>query len=88
MEGQENQNTNVEPAGSAGPVIATIIILAVIVLGALYFWDQRDAVEEEVNVDATVETIETQNESDETSSIEADLEATEVESLDAEFNAS
>jgi hypothetical protein len=88
MEGQENQTTNIESGGSAGPVVATIIILAVIVLGALYFWDQRDAVEEEVNVDATVETIETQDESDETSSIEADLEATDVESLDAEFNAS
>lgn len=88
MEGQENQTTNIESGGSAGPVVATIIILAVIVLGALYFWDQRDAVEEEVNVEATVETIETQDESDETSSIEADLEATDVESLDAEFNAS
>ena len=88
MEGEENQNINVEPASSAGPIIATIIILAVIVLGALYFWSQRDAADGEVNIDATVETIETQDESDETSSIEADLEATDVDSLDGEFNAS
>jgi hypothetical protein len=26
---------------SVGPVIATIVILAVIVLGGLYFWSQR-----------------------------------------------
>lgn len=88
MEGQENQTINVEPASSAGPIIATIIILAVIVLGALYFWSQRDAVENGLNIDATIETIDTQSESDETTSIEADLEATDVDSLDAELNAS
>jgi uncharacterized protein YxeA len=29
--------------GSVGPVVATIIILAVVVLGGLYFWGQRNA---------------------------------------------
>jgi|GEM_PF-5738070 len=28
---------------SVGPVVATIVILAVIVLGGLYFWSQRSS---------------------------------------------
>jgi uncharacterized protein YxeA len=28
--------------GSVGPVVATIIILAIIVLGGIYFWSQRN----------------------------------------------
>lgn len=74
-----------DPSGtngaSIGPVIGTIIILAVIVLGGLYFWSQR--AENQAAVERTIQDIEKQSDSDATSAIEADLEATEIDSLDA-----
>ncbi len=86
-----DQNINRDSEGSAGPMIGVIIILAVIVLGGLYFWGQRtdrggDALNDDVTA-AELEEIESQSSSDEVSSIEADLEATDIESLDAELNA-
>lgn len=86
-----DQNINQGSEGSVGPMIGVIIILAVIVLGGLYFWGQRvDRSDNALNGDDTVaelEQIESQSSSDEVSSIEADLEATDIDSLDAELNA-
>jgi HAMP domain-containing protein len=82
---QNNMNTGAEGGGSAGPIIGIIIILAIIILGGLYFWGQRGA---EAPLDETLEAIGTQNAGDDTASIEADLNATDVENLDAELNAS
>lgn len=80
-------NTSEPREGSVGPVIGTIIILAVIVLGGLYFWSQRGTpVMEEADVDAVVEEINTQEASNEPASIEADLEATDVDNLDSQLN--
>jgi hypothetical protein len=76
--------------GSAGPVIGTFIILAVIVIGGLYFWSQRSTDSSLINqdqVDQNVESINTQSDSDDLSSIEADLDATDVDGLDTELNA-
>lgn len=86
MDEQNNLNMNPENGGSAGPVIGVIIILAIIVLGGLYFWGQRS--DRSVDTDAVVESIETQSEEDDTASIETDLDATDIENLDAELNAS
>src|SRR3990167_8555289 len=75
--------------GSIGPIIGAIIILAVIVLGGLYFWDQRQ--ERDANDAETaqvLESINTQGSADDTSSIENDLNSTDIDSLDAELNAS
>lgn len=85
MDGEEN-NVNMgeggENGGSAGPVIGIIVILAIIILGGLYFWGQRAG-------DGTVlEEINTQGVSNDTSSIESDLNATDIENLDAELYAS
>ncbi len=79
-----------ESGGSAGPVIGVIVILAIVVLGGLYFWGQRsnDALLDDAAVDEVVESIGEQSEADDTSSIEADLDATDVENVDAEINAS
>jgi len=90
-----NMGANPEPnmvapneEGSAGPVIGTIIILAVIVLGGLYFWGQRadskpamteEQVQEQVNM------IQEQSTSDAPTDIEADLNATDIDSLDSEL---
>jgi cytoskeletal protein RodZ len=90
MEEQNNPNA-VSGNGSAGPVIGIVIISAIIVLGAVYFWNERQATEEVLpneNAEEMVESINSQDESDEVSSIEADLEATEIDSLDSELNVS
>lgn len=71
--------------GSVGPAVATFIILAVIILGGIYFWSQRgeQAVPAENN---EASQIEAQSTSDAISDIEADLNATDLENLDAELN--
>lgn len=76
-----------EKSGS-GLTIAAIVILIIVVLAGLYFWIERSGSETNGPTDESMEAIETQSASDDTTSIEADLEATDVENLDAEFNAS
>jgi len=85
MEPQDNVNPAVESGSSAGPIIGAIVILAVIIFGALYFWGQR---EESQALNQELDTINIQSDSDETADIEADLNSTEIENLDAELNAS
>lgn len=72
-----------ERNGKTGGVIATIVVLAVIIIGALYFWGQRAG---ESISDKTLESINAQSSSDETVNIEADLNATDLEDLDSELN--
>lgn len=80
----ENQNNIVrEPVSSAGPIIGAIVILAVIVFGALYFMGERG---DNQVLNSQLEEINTQSDSDETASIEADLNSTDVDSVDAELN--
>ncbi len=84
--------------GSIGPVIATIIILAVVVLGGLYFWGQRstdtttDIYGNQVSPTAepTVDTsnIDTQSTSDNPASIQSDLKNTDTNNLGSQINAS
>ena len=89
----EQQNTNMgnvsQPNGSSsGPVIGVIVILVIVILAGLYFWGQRGENVDLDNVDQTVESITTQDASDDTSSIENDLNNTDIEGTDAEINAS
>lgn len=84
---QNNVSTRAEEGGGlSGPIIGVIIILAIIILGGLYFWSQRAS--DETLTNEVVEGINTQSDSDEASAIEADLDATDIENLDAELNAS
>ena len=85
----EQQNTNMsQPSGSSsGPVIGVIVILVVIILAGLYFWGQRGGAED-VNTDQAAEAITTQSDSDDTNSIENDLNNTDIENIDSEINAS
>ena len=82
MPGQESK--------SVGPLIGVIVIIAVIVLGGLYFWGQRldeqKQSEAALQNDAATQELETQNTSDEVADIEADLNATNLEGLDTEMN--
>ena len=72
----------------AGPIIAILVILAIVALAGFYFWGERQMMETTTEEDASLLNIEAQSNSDETSSIESDLDNTDVETLDAEINAS
>lgn len=88
MEGEQNNaNISKEGGGSVGLIVGIIVILVIIVLGGLYFWGQRTS-DNAIKTDETVESINIQSESDDTASIEADLDATNVDNLDGELNAS
>lgn len=69
---------------SSGPLIAVIIILLLIVIGGLYFLGQRMDRDYGVpsQTDQITESLKTQSSSDDLNSIEADLDATEVNNLD------
>lgn len=68
MPPETNQN-------STGPVVAIIIVLAVIILGGLYFWIERGS---SGRAGSDAESLE---------SIEAELEDTELENIGAELEA-
>ena len=91
-----------EPTNKSGigSIIATIIIIAIIILGGLYFWGKR--VEEsqsaqnmikETTAQATTApqseaaAIRSVSSSDDLNSIDADLQATKLDNLGAELNA-
>ncbi|MDQ3089534.1 MAG: hypothetical protein M3Q24_00055 [bacterium] len=93
MEPENNGETSKMPAhkeGSVGPVIGTIIILAVILLGGLYFWGNRSEIRNaniEGQTQSELEAIETQSDSDDLDSIDSDLDATQYD-FNSEMNAS
>jgi hypothetical protein len=82
---------------TVGPLIGSVIIILIILVGGLYFWgsvivDRKNEIENEVileeqSKDAEVEAITTQSSSDDADSIEADLNATNLDSADAEIEA-
>ena len=79
--------------GTVGPLIGSIVIILILIVGGLFFWgsiisqkkDQIEltATEQEQVQQTVVEDITKQSSSDDTASIEADLKATNVDSLDA-----
>ena len=85
---------------SIGSIIGTIIIIALIILGGLYFWGKR--IEESkatqsamTDTEAGITTpeqneatvIKSMSSSDDVSSIETDLQKTNTTNLDTELNA-
>ena len=77
-----NPNMPRQSSGGTGFVIATILILALIVIGAVYFWKARSS------NDAALQTVQSQSGSDATADIEADLNATDVNNVDYDLNES
>ena len=78
-----------ENKSSAGPVIAIVIVLAVIILGGLYFWGQRDNATEntaDAYLSGDTAAIKTQSSSDDVNSIEKDLNGTNVDSIGSDLN--
>jgi hypothetical protein len=77
---------------SVGPVIGIIIIIAVIVIGGLYFWGQRISnegemttkeIQEQIEDDQTAEELEMVGSSDEFVDIGADIDSTNFEGIDS-----
>jgi len=81
MEPTPNEN-------SVGPIVAIILVLAMVVFGGVYFLKERknDTTDMEqvssANVEEITATIQTQSSSDDSASIEEDLSNTNVEDLD------
>jgi len=76
-------NSNKKPVG---PLISVIVILAIIIIGGLYFLKERanqpvyaPSVE---NQDEVAQSLNTQGSSDDLNSIESDLKSTNVENID------
>lgn len=73
---------------SIGPLVAVVIILAIIIIGGLYFLKERASQEiysptpTTEEDDSIVNTLNEQDSSDELDSIEADLNATDLDNLD------
>ena len=71
---------------SMGPLIAVIIILALIIVGGLYFLKERSSQQAYVPTapvsDSITESLNQQSSSDDLNSIETDLNATDVNNLD------
>jgi hypothetical protein len=83
---------------SVGSIIGTIVIIAVIILGGLYFWGKRveeaklrqnlvtdTSTQQTAQVDETA-SITTTSSSDDLTSIEADLNNTKIDNLGEEMN--
>lgn len=75
-----------------GPTVGIIVIILVLLLGGFYFWWTQfrgtDMTAEEIlnQADPALQALEQQDTSDEIAAIEADLEATDLEGLDAELD--
>lgn len=82
---------------TAGPLIGSIIIIMIILVGGLYFWgsmiiERKAEIEmqqtlQDQTSDAETAAITSQSTSDESASIEADLNATDIDAVDADIEA-
>ncbi|KND48018.1 MAG: hypothetical protein AB201_00250 [Parcubacteria bacterium C7867-006] len=88
-----------ENKSSVGSIIGTIVIIAIIILGGLYFWGKRveesklrqNLVTDSANTQQPVEmseaaTIKSVSNSDDLNSIEADLNNTKLDGLGTEVS--
>jgi len=81
--------TSLEKKSSWGPVIGLVIILALIIIGGLYFLMQDQNVPENPeanNSEQDLNDLRSQSSSDSLAEIEADLESTNLDNLDAELD--
>lgn len=89
-----NSSEKNSEAKSTGPVIGSVIIILVLIIGALYFWGAKLNKEQNQTpgelmeaYDPTLTELEGQNSSDDMESIRSDLEASQFDDIDAELDA-
>ncbi len=93
----QNNGLN-ENKSSIGSIIGTIIVIAVIILGGLYFWGKRideakmrqeqtltETQDIQESNDSEINSILNVDSSDDLNSIEADLQSTDLDGLGAEL---
>lgn len=90
---EQNLEAGGENKSSAGPLIAVVIIVALLILGALYYFRSVAPIhkimptdEAMMEKDQMLEDLATQSRSDVLADIEADLDATMLDSLDQELS--
>lgn len=81
----ETTHTPGKTNASWGAVIGVILVLALLIVGAFYFWGKRVS-ESTMNTEA-IEALEMQSDSTEAEAIEADLAAESPDEFDAELDA-
>lgn len=86
-ETQNFETKNTKSGDKVGPLVGSVIIILIIILGAFYLFS---TIKEKVNVDTDVENTETTqieevNDSDEVADIEAELNSTEVQEMEEEL---
>ncbi len=82
-----------EENGPIGPVVGIIIVVALLIVGGLYFWgnqifvrtDKTSSVEDIKGADPVAENLKTQSTSDEVGSIEKDLQTTDLNNIDSDL---
>jgi len=88
MEPTQTGAAPVEGHKPVGPVIGSIIVVLLIILGGLYFWGERLNQSGSSSVaapDPALQSLKTQGTSDEVSALETDAAATDLNGLDKEL---
>ncbi|MEX0652140.1 MAG: hypothetical protein WD509_01465 [Candidatus Paceibacterota bacterium] len=85
------QGNSTEEHASSGPLVGVAIIILVLIVGGIYFWNtevnnHKGDATQETSAEATVDALNTQGTSDEVAAIEADLDTTDLDNLDAELD--
>ncbi|MEK7179877.1 MAG: hypothetical protein AAB706_00195 [Patescibacteria group bacterium] len=71
---------------SMGALIGIIIVIAIIILGGMYFWGQRvDQKENIIEKDTATQSLQNQGTSDDLAAIETDVNSTQLDNLDSEL---
>ena len=86
----QNNIPQVPHKSGIGSIIGTIIIIAIIILGGLYFWGKRveeAKLKQDLVSDGTPQTSQTTQQSDDLNTIEAELNSTtELDTLGSELD--
>ncbi len=90
---EPNTTNNTITKNSHGALIGSIIIVVILIIGGMYVFkmtksnyaaqQDRQALQQMQEQDAVVQSLETQGASDDLDSIDADLKATDINSIDS-----
>ena len=76
-----------ENESKVGPMIGSIIIILIIVIGGIYFWMQRTAVNDIADTKSAVTEEEVEDIESDLDTLDIDSIDTEIEAIEAEFDA-